>query len=314
MHDDEIQKESNDRTCSECGAVLDAAALEQPCPACLMKLGLASWQSRGNSLDTSSSAYEPPTPDELTGQLPNLEVLELLGHGGMGAVYKARQTSLDREVAIKLIRPDAASVPGFAERSTREARTLARLNHPNIVTVHDFGRIEDSNLYYLVMEYVEGTDLRRLIQAGELTPQQSLTIVPAVCDALQYAHDVGVVHRDIKPENILLDTSGRVKIADFGLARLTGSECSAITLTGTRQIMGTLRYMAPEQMEASHEVDHRADIYSLGAVFYEMMTGQVPAGHFDPPSKKSRSTSGWMRSCCGRSRMNQTGVISRPAT
>ena len=292
------------RNCPACGAELDASAADRPCPACLMKLGLASWQSRGAAgdaldatRDSAPGPFDPPTPADLSGQLPNLEVLDLLGHGGMGAVYKARQTSLDREVAIKLIRPDVVDVAGFAERFTREARTLAKLNHPNIVTVHDFGEVAggqpatpegDSNgtLYYLVMEYVEGTDLRQLIEQGELTPEQSLSIVPSLCEALQFAHDAGIVHRDIKPENILLDTSGRVKIADFGLARLTGSDVSAFQLTGTRQIMGTLRYMAPEQMEGSHDVDHRADIYSLGVVFYEMLTGQVPAGHFDPPSKK----------------------------
>jgi len=323
-----------------------------------MKLGLASWQSRadgaegldGDSLeptrDSRSRPFEPPSPEELSGKLPNLEVLELLGHGGMGAVYKGRQTSLDRSVAIKLIRPDAVELPGFAERFAREARALAKLNHPNIVTVHDFGKVQwsslqsshlaprdepiaehaserfpeqpvphtasvqdvaspntpkssgqsahlaerdgyvDGPLYYLVMEYVEGTDLRQLISGGELAPEQALAIVPPICEALQFAHDAGIVHRDIKPENILIDTAGRVRIADFGLARLAGSEASAFTLTGTRQIMGTLRYMAPEQMEASHDVDHRADIYSLGVVFYEMLTGQVPAGHFDPPSKK----------------------------
>ena len=300
MSEPEKQDESRTRTCPQCGAELSADVPDQPCPACLMKLGLASWQSRedaGDLLeptrDSKRSAFKPPAPEELSGRLPNLEVLTLLGHGGMGAVYKARQTSLDRLVAIKLIRPDVVEVAGFAERFTREARALAKLNHPNIVTVHDFGKVtfaddtsgRDAQLYYLVMEFVEGTDLRHLIQQGDLTPQQALTIVPPLCEALQFAHDAGIVHRDIKPENILLDTNGRVKIADFGLARLADSEASAFTLTGTRQIMGTLRYMAPEQMEGSHDVDHRADIYSLGVVFYEMLTGQVPAGHFDPPSK-----------------------------
>ena len=297
MSELEKQQDYSDRTCPQCGAAVDSAAPDQPCPACLMQLGLASWQSRddvgGDSMeatrDSKPRAFQPPTPEELSGLMPNLEVLELLGQGGMGAVYKARQTSLDRLVALKLIRPDAAEISGFAERFTREARALAKLNHPNIVTVHDFGKATQEGtapLYYLVMEFVEGTDLRHLIQQGDLKPEQALAIVPPLCEALQFAHDAGIVHRDIKPENILIDASGRVKIADFGLARLTGSEASAFTLTGTRQIMGTLRYMAPEQMEASHSVDHRADIYSLGVVFYEMLTGQVPAGQFEPPSKK----------------------------
>ncbi|MBC8290160.1 MAG: ankyrin repeat domain-containing protein, partial [Planctomycetes bacterium] len=144
----------------------------------------------------------------------------------------------------------------------------------------------DGTLYFFVMEYVDGANLRQLIEAGELAPETAIGIVPQLCEALQFAHDQGVVHRDIKPENILVDSRGQVKIADFGLARLTESSPRDFTLTGTHQVMGTPRYMAPEQMEGSRDVDHRADIYSLGVVFYEMLTGQVPAGHFDPPSKK----------------------------
>lgn len=265
------QRDNSAGACPKCGAPVESDAADQPCPACLMHLGLQSWNDQresGSGLGPTrltGSQFEPPTPEELSDRLPNLEVLEVLGQGGMGAVYKARQASLDRFVALKLIRPDAAEIEGFAERFTREARALAKLNHPSIVTVHDFGEVD--GLYYLVMEFVEGTNLQHLIEGGELEPQQALRIVPAVCEALQFAHDAGIVHRDIKPANILLDTSGRVKIADFGLARLTGSDVPHATLTGTRQVMGTPRYMAPEQMVGSHDVDHRADIYSLGVVF-----------------------------------------------
>src|SRR5690606_9610501 len=141
-------------------------------------------------------------------------------------------------------------------------------------------------LYYIVMEYVDGVNLRQLLADGHLSPEKALTIVPAVCDALQFAHDEGIVHRDIKPENILVDTKGRVKIADFGLARLIRDDLTEDALTHTRQVMGTPRYMAPEQMEGSKNVDHRADIYSLGVVFYEMLTGELPLGRFAPPSQK----------------------------
>ena len=147
----------------------------------------------------------------------------------MGAVYKARQKNLDRIVALKVIPPEAAKDPAFAERFTREARALARLNHPNIVTVYDFGQAGD--VYYLLMEYVDGVNLRHALQASRLQPHEALAIVPQICDALQYAHDQGVVHRDIKPENILLDRSGRVKIADFGLAKLLGKGPDDFTLT-----------------------------------------------------------------------------------
>jgi serine/threonine protein kinase len=203
----------------------------------------------------------------------------------MGAVYKARQKKLDRLVAIKILPPETAGEPAFAERFMREARSLARLNHPNIVTVYDFG--DTDGLFYFTMEYVDGHNLRDLLQPGALPTAQVRLIVPQVCDALQYAHDQGLVHRDIKPENILLDRNGRVNIADFGLARLVGLTPSYLTLTGTHEVMGTLLYMAPEQMKRAHTVDHRADIYSLGVVLYEMLTGELPLGRFAPPSHKS---------------------------
>jgi serine/threonine protein kinase len=227
----------------------------------------------------------PPAPAELGRLFPQLEILALLGQGGMGAVYKARQTKLDRQVAVKILPPEVARDPAFAERFTREARSLARLNHPHIVTVHDFGDVD--GLYYFTMEYVDGHNLRDLLQAGALPAAKVLAIVPQLCDALQYAHDEGLVHRDIKPENILVDRKGRVKIADFGLAKLVGLTPTYLTLTGTHEVMGTLLYMAPEQMKRTHTVDHRVDIYSLGVVLYEMLTGELPLGRFAPPSHKA---------------------------
>jgi tRNA A-37 threonylcarbamoyl transferase component Bud32 len=203
----------------------------------------------------------------------------------MGAVYKARQTKLDRLVAIKILPPEVARDPAFAERFLREARSLARLNHANIVTVHDFGDVDA--FYYFTMEYVPGRNLRDLLQTGPLSAAEALGIVPQICDALRYAHDEGLIHRDIKPENVLLDQKGRVKIADFGLAKLVGLTPAYLTLTGSHEVMGTLLYMAPEQMKRAHTVDHRADIYSLGVVLYEMLTGELPLGRFAPPSHKA---------------------------
>src|SRR5262249_33110407 len=148
----------------------------------------------------STGAYvEPgtaPTIERLTPLLPQLEIIELIGQGGMGAVYKARQPSLDRLVAVKVLPPEAGRRPALAERFTREARALARLSHPNIVAVHDVGRAGE--FYYFVMEYVDGVNLRQLLRDGNLRPEQALRIVPQICDALQYAHEEGVVHRDIK--------------------------------------------------------------------------------------------------------------------
>jgi len=232
------------------------------------------------------AGFVAPPLEEIAEHFPQLEIIELLGQGGMGAVYKAQQTLLDRTVALKILPPETGADPSFAERFTREARAMARLAHPNIVIVFEFGEVE--GLYYLIMEYVDGVNLREAIQAGQVTPAEALAVVPQICDALQYAHEEGIVHRDIKPENVLLDKKGRVKIADFGLAKLLGRSPIEITLTASRQVMGTLHYMAPEQLENPLSVDHRADIYSLGVVFYELLTGELPLGRFKLPSEKAR--------------------------
>ena len=274
--------------CPQCQAEIPAGAPEGLCPQCL--LGAAMKPSTQNAdagtagFSPSASKFVPPTPEALQAALPSLEVLQLLGQGGMGAVYKARQPGLDRFVAVKILPPEISRDPAFAERFTREARSLAKLNHPNIVSVFDFG--QSGGYCWFVMEYVDGVNIRQAIRSGELKPAEVLKIVPQICDALQFAHDEGIVHRDIKPENILLDKKGRVKIADFGLAKLLGTAPQDVALTGTQQVMGTLHYMAPEQLEGSRDVDHRADIYSLGVTFYEMLTGELPIGRFAAPSKK----------------------------
>ncbi len=280
------------RRCPSCGTELSADAPAGLCPKCLLQAGLArEGASDAERLAATQShrgvpaaSFLPPLPSELASRFPQLEILELLGQGGMGAVYKARQPGLDRLVAVKILPPEAGRDPAFAERFAREARAMARLSHPHIVNVFDFGQTDGQ--FFLVMEYVDGVNLRAAIRASSVSPKAALKIVTQVCDALQYAHDEGVVHRDIKPENILLDKRGRVKIADFGLAKLLGAEGAAVGLTGTQQVMGTLRYMAPEQMVGSRNVDHRADIYSLGVVFYELLTGEVPMGRFQAPSAK----------------------------
>jgi tRNA A-37 threonylcarbamoyl transferase component Bud32 len=262
-------------------------APEGLCPQCLYQ-GILEGRDEADAPGpgrTPPSGFVPPAPAELGRHFPQLEILQLLGQGGMGAVYKARQTKLDRLVAVKILPPEVARDPAFAERFTREAQALARLNHSHIVAVHDFGDVD--GLYYFTMEYVDGHNLRHLLEAGALPAAQALAIVPQLCDALQYAHDEGLVHRDIKPENILLDKRGRVKIADFGLAKLVGLTPTYLTLTGPHEVMGTLLYMAPEQMKRAHTVDHRADIYSLGVVLYEMLTGELPLGRFAPPSHKA---------------------------
>src|SRR6185369_3015250 len=226
-----------------------------------------------------------PSLERLAVAFPQLQILELIGRGGMGFVFKARQPHLDRFVALKLLPDSLAHDPQFAERFNREGRMLARLNHPNIVSIFDFGQA--GGFYFLLMEYVDGVNLRQAMRAGRFSPAEALAIVPKICAALQYAHEQGILHRDIKPENILLDASGQVKIVDFGIAKLVGEEKSDVTLTATGTALGTPHYMAPEQLEKPSEVDHRADIYSLGVVFYEMLTGELPIGRFAAPSSKT---------------------------
>jgi tRNA A-37 threonylcarbamoyl transferase component Bud32 len=268
------------KTCPRCQAPLPAGAPEGLCPACLLKMGLES-----NTLGTANTGvfarWTPPEPAALATSFPDLEILELLGRGGMGAVYKARQTRLDRLVALKILPPEIGQDRDFTERFAREAQAMARLSHPHIVTIHDFGQTHA--LYFFVMEYVDGLNLRQVLDVERMAPREALAIVPQICDALQYAHDQGIVHRDIKPDNILLNRQGQVKIADFGLAKLVGADAPT---RGGERVLGTPQYMAPEQAEHPAEVDHRADIYSLGVVFYQMLTGELPAKLTEPPSKR----------------------------
>ena len=279
------------KPCPQCGAPLPAGALAGFCPACLLRQGAAT----ETATQAGARTFEPPPVAELARLFPQLEILGLLGQGGMGAVYQARQRELDRLVALKILPAGVGDDAAFAERFAREARALAKLNHPGIVTLYEFGHTS-GGLYYFLMEFVDGVNLRQLLAAGRVAPREALAIVPQICDALQFAHDQGIVHRDIKPENVLLDRRGRVKLADFGLAKLIGtglepavdgdSTIPPVTLTEAGKIMGTPHYMAPEQVERPSEVDHRADIYALGVVFYQMLTGELPGRRLEPPSKK----------------------------
>jgi hypothetical protein len=266
--------------CPNCGSLLPKGSPEGLCPGCLLEAGAETKTAEGQA----PKAFEPPPVEEIAKLFPQLSILKLIGAGGMGAVYQARQPVLDRFVALKILPPGRAGGINFEERFNREARALARLNHPNIVAVHEFGQVQA--LHYFIMEYVDGANLRQLEKAARLSPREALQVIPQICDALQYAHDEGVVHRDIKPENVLVDRRGRVKIADFGLAKILGLEADQGRLTAEGQVMGTPHYMAPEQIERPLKVDHRADIYSLGVVIYEMLTGDLPIGKFPPPSRK----------------------------
>jgi serine/threonine protein kinase len=236
----------------------------------------------------ATQMWEPPALEEIVALFPQFESLELIGRGGMGVVYRARQPALDRLVAIKLLPVEAGADDEFAARFQAEARALARLQHPNIVTVHDFGRTSEGHLYF-VMEYVEGSDLAALIRAGSIPPARAIEIVRSVCVALEFAHAHGIVHRDIKPANVLIARDGAVKVADFGLARLRAEADAANSrLTVAGIVMGTPEYMAPEQ-RAGGDADARADLYSLGVLLYESLTGRLPTGAWEPPSRVAKT-------------------------
>jgi serine/threonine protein kinase/formylglycine-generating enzyme required for sulfatase activity len=266
------------KSCPQCGAALPAEATEGLCPRCLMAEAM-----QPTAPKTSSGSWQPPSPEELQALIPGYTIEKLLGKGGMGAVYKGVQVNLDRPVAIKIISNvlDEADA-SYGERFKNEARAMAKLNHPGIVAVHDYGETANGILY-IVMEYIEGTDVARMIaQQKRLHTEHAMAITAHVCDALAYAHERGIIHRDIKPANIMVSNEGVVKVADFGLAKMTKSGESGLTQSG--MAMGTLHYMAPEALMLGSEVDHRADIYAVGVMLYQMLTGKVPHGMFELPS------------------------------
>lgn len=272
----------NTSTCPKCGTSIPSDAPGGLCPKCVLE-GVAA--SGTKTTVAGGKSTPPPSIDELSPHFKDLEFIELLGAGGMGAVYKARQPNLDRIVAVKILSHHLADDPAFVERFNREARVLAKLSHPNIVGIFDFGTA--GPYCYLIMEYVDGVNLRQAMRAGGFTTFESLALVLEICSALKFAHEEGILHRDIKPENVLIDSKGRVKIADFGIAKMIGEgDRQDITLTMQGSILGSPHYMAPEQFESPEDVDQRADIYSLGVVLYEMLTGELPIGRFALPSEK----------------------------
>lgn len=242
-------------------------------------------QARSGSGSTSKG-WQPPAPEELQRALPQYQITQLLGRGGMGAVYKGIQLNLDRPIAIKILPPgfnDADAGMNYGERFKNEARAMARLNHAGIVKVFDFGETSEG-LLYIVMEFIEGTDAQQMLDQDDRVPSaQALAIIAHICDALAYAHERGIIHRDIKPANIMITRQGEVKVADFGLAKMERAGESGLTRSG--MTMGTLHYMAPEALMLGSSVDHRADIYAVGVMFYRMLTGRLPQGIFKPPSE-----------------------------
>jgi eukaryotic-like serine/threonine-protein kinase len=198
------------------------------------------------------------------------EILEILGEGGMGAVYKAMDRELSRPVALKVIRPDLAGNQAILDRFKQELLLAREVTHKNVIRIYDLGEAE--GMKFITMEYVEGKDLRTLIhEQTKLPPEEAVEIMQQVCRALEAAHSVGIIHRDLKPQNIMRDKSGRILVMDFGLARTL--EGDGMTQTGA--LVGTMDYMSPEQA-LGKELDQRSDLFALGLIFYELLTGKMP--------------------------------------
>ena len=229
--------------------------------------------------------FQPPSLEELGALLPSYEMVDFLAQGGMGAVYLAKQISLDRLVAIKVLPPSWGEEKGYAQRFQTEARAMAKLRHNHIVGVYDFG-ITSAGHFYLVMEYVEGQTLHDMIRLRRLTPASTQAIALQLCEAIQSAHEHGILHRDLKPGNAMVDRHGQTKVMDFGLARRAEASVE-------EESLGTPEYTAPEIMEEGALIDHRADIYALGIVFQQMLTGHVPQRPREPLSTHGTFDPGW---------------------
>lgn len=273
------------RLCRNCGIPIDEKVLNGSCLHCMLGIAFQPYTDSRESL--------VPSIEDLRPHFPQLEILHLLGSGGMGAVFKASQPRLNRFVALKVLCCPPEQEEAFSVRFETEAQLLAGFSHPNIVSLYEFGEIdkgpEEAPLFYFLMEYVEGSDLEDKFRNKEVSVTESLAIMAKVCDALSYAHEKGVVHRDIKPANLLLSSSEIVKVSDFGIARiLSRDETGGIGLTLTGSTLGTPFYMAPEILDGHGKADHRSDIYSVGVVLHQLLTGERPSGLLELPSKRNR--------------------------
>lgn len=225
------------------------------------------------------------------------ELNEPIGTGGMSDVYAATDTALGRPVAVKMLKVDMARDENFRERFHREAQNSARLNHPNIVSVYDTGSVEREgvDVPYIVMEIVNGRTLRDIVRSdGPLSPRAAAELLLPVTHALQASHDAGIIHRDIKPANIMVTTTGAIKVMDFGIARALDDSTSAMTQTAA--VIGTAQYLSPEQARGK-PADGRSDVYALGCVMYELVTGNPPF--------EGETPSPWPTSTCRRTRKHR---------
>jgi len=204
-----------------------------------------------------------------------------IGKGGVAEIYKGRQESLDRDVAIKILSPKLSCDPDIVRRFEQESLVIAKLNHPNIVHVIDKGDV--GGRCYFVMEYIDGASMREVINSESIPLKRKLEMIVEVCKALDYAHKNGVIHRDIKPANVLIDRQGNARVADFGIAQIVSAPEGEMTALDI--VMGTLSYMSPEQKDSSTNVDQTTDIYAVGIILYEILVRKMPVGYFKMPSE-----------------------------
>ena len=266
------------RLCRECGKPLETDALLGLCPECLMKAGLPGPPKATIAVSPDAFIEGPEsetkefTPGTKLGYIGDYELLEEIARGGMGVVYKARQSSLKRTVAVKMIRSGQLAGEAEVKRFHTEAEAAAQLQHPGIVAIHEIG--EHEGRHYFSMDFVEGKNLAQIANGKPVSPRSAAEWLKAIAEAVQYAHQRGVLHRDLKPQNIMVDAAGRPRVTDFGLAKnLTGDS----TLTNTGAVMGSPSYMSPEQARGRNDVVGPAsDVYSLGAILYELLTGRPP--------------------------------------
>lgn len=226
----------------------------------------------------SATPFQAPSLEELGKLLPAYEFHSFIAQGGMGAVYHARQRSLERDVAVKILPRELGSDPDFHRSFETEARAMARLNHPNLIGVYDYGDVD--GMPYIVMEFVPGSSLHDSAYGQSIDPEQAAAIVKGICDGLGHAHEHGIAHRDIKPANILLTPRAEAKVGDFGLAHPAGSD-------GPGLVMGTPGYTAPEVFSDPNSAGPLADQYSVGMIFHQLLTGIDPAGSQGPPTQAS---------------------------
>lgn len=270
-------------SCSRCRSRVPSSELQALAGICLRCL--SSMVLRPSEIENSGAA-DPLEPGLTVGPghvVGGCELIEPIGQGGMGTVFRARHLELQRDVAVKILHPSLALREEFTRRFHQESRVLAALDHPNIVRIHDSGAQGD--LLYLSMEFVDGGSFRRRLREGRIPVDQIRRQFGLLLDAVDHAHGRGILHRDLKPDNLMLTRDGLLKVADFGLAKIAGPDRSPFGSTATGVAMGTPYYMAPEVLDNAKSFDVRSDIYSLGVILHELLTGRAPAGALTAPSR-----------------------------